>query len=365
MKLAKLSLAAIMTVGALSTANAQPLEEAIKNVDFTGMVRYRLNDTNRDAVESDTAAASTAFNDFDVLGKVTAPVTDNIKFVGAFATNGSYNDNHAAGPDANNLDLRKMFFVYTQDAVTVKAGLQPISTLLTDGGFNGDKGNGVVAMYNLDSVTLASMYFGNSNNLAAEEIMGLAAMGSFGAVNAQAWYVTTEQTIDSSLGLQLDGKFAGVSLMGQVFQTTLQDIAAPAEDKGLWFGVKAGYAMDNFSVNAGYTKNDDDQGTHTLTVDAGNLVTPGWQMVNYTENVASAEAMFIDAGVTFGKIGTKIGYATAEFKTANTDVSEIYGMVSYKVAKNLNTYAKYSDVSNDDVTTADEQNFRFEAKYSF
>ena len=41
MKLAKISLAALVALGAFSTLNATPLEEAIKDVDFSGFARYR------------------------------------------------------------------------------------------------------------------------------------------------------------------------------------------------------------------------------------------------------------------------------------------------------------------------------------
>jgi ACT domain-containing protein len=47
-KIAKLSLVAAVAVAGLTTANAQPLEEAIKNVDVTGSVVYRYNDYNDD-----------------------------------------------------------------------------------------------------------------------------------------------------------------------------------------------------------------------------------------------------------------------------------------------------------------------------
>jgi ACT domain-containing protein len=45
-KIAKLSLVAAVAVAGLTTANAQPLEEAIKNVDVSGSVVYRYNDYN-------------------------------------------------------------------------------------------------------------------------------------------------------------------------------------------------------------------------------------------------------------------------------------------------------------------------------
>ena len=46
MKLVKMSLAAIVAAGALSSvASATPLEEAIKNVDVSGFARYRYDNT--------------------------------------------------------------------------------------------------------------------------------------------------------------------------------------------------------------------------------------------------------------------------------------------------------------------------------
>ena len=42
-KISKISLVAAVAVAGFSTANAQPLEEAIKNVDVSGSVVYRYN----------------------------------------------------------------------------------------------------------------------------------------------------------------------------------------------------------------------------------------------------------------------------------------------------------------------------------
>ncbi|ELH7552970.1 major outer membrane protein, partial [Campylobacter upsaliensis] len=47
MKLVKLSLVAALAAGAFSVANAAPLEEAIKDIDVSGVLRYRYQ-TNRD-----------------------------------------------------------------------------------------------------------------------------------------------------------------------------------------------------------------------------------------------------------------------------------------------------------------------------
>ncbi|MBK6547691.1 MAG: major outer membrane protein [Arcobacter sp.] len=42
-KISKISLVAAVAVAGFSTANAQPLEEAIKNVDVSGSVVYRYD----------------------------------------------------------------------------------------------------------------------------------------------------------------------------------------------------------------------------------------------------------------------------------------------------------------------------------
>ena len=46
MKLFKLSLAAVVAAGALSSVSAAPLEEAIKDIDVSGFGRYRFQKTD-------------------------------------------------------------------------------------------------------------------------------------------------------------------------------------------------------------------------------------------------------------------------------------------------------------------------------
>ncbi len=47
-KFVKLSLVAAVAVAGLTTANAKPLEEAIKGVDVSGTVAYQYNDRSSD-----------------------------------------------------------------------------------------------------------------------------------------------------------------------------------------------------------------------------------------------------------------------------------------------------------------------------
>jgi len=367
MKLAKLSLAAIMTVGALSTANAQPIEEAIKNVDFTGMLRYRLNQKEIEGVKSSNS------NDFDFLGKFTTPVTEDIKAVMAFASNSNAGVNQSGSSvGALNVDLAKAFFVYNKDALTVKAGMQSIIHPIFDAGFNGNKGTGVVAMYNAGPVTLAGAYFAGiggagANLLVADsDVATVAVMGSMGPVKAQLWYANIQDIVDGQVFFQADASIEMVTITGQFINTKLNDaIVAPgAEDTGNYYALKVGAKFAPVSFNLGYTKNDKDQGAYSVAGGDSAVIQPGWRLVYELENVADTESFFGDVTATFGKFSVMGAYASAE--AGSTDYDELQAKVGYKVAKNLDTYVRYSTMDIDNGTTSiDSDYLRFEAKYSF
>ena len=62
-KIAKLSLVAAVAVVGFTSANATPLEEAIKGVETSGSVVYRYNDYNNDIISVNYR--SRCFNTFD------------------------------------------------------------------------------------------------------------------------------------------------------------------------------------------------------------------------------------------------------------------------------------------------------------
>ena len=293
-----------------------------------------------------------------------APVTSALKLTTVISAGSNDVDYKAGNSTSYNAEIGKMWFTYKQDALTVTAGRQAIGTPVTDNGYRGDKGDGVVAMYNLGSVTLAAAYF-NTSSGGSNEINALAAIGSFGAVNAQIWYVRVVDSIDHMIFVQVDGKVAGISLKGQVVNTKKMNVSN--DDSGTFYALKAGYKMDNFSVNAGYTATDKDMSTHALAKPADtDVIVGGWRLGYNYPQLADTKVMFINAGVALGKFGIAAGYAQADIGSRADDdsVTEMYGKLSYKYAKNFNTYVKYSDISDDD-NTGDQQFLRFEAKYSF
>ena len=65
-KIAKLSLVAAVAVAGLTTANAQSLEDAIKNVETSGSVVYRYNDYRNDAKTNGVTKGSNTNNNYKV-----------------------------------------------------------------------------------------------------------------------------------------------------------------------------------------------------------------------------------------------------------------------------------------------------------
>ncbi len=78
-KIAKLSLVAAVAVAGLTTANAQSLEDAIKNVETSGSVVYRYNDYKNDVTDgSDTN------NNYKVALNLSSKVNEDVKFNSRF-----------------------------------------------------------------------------------------------------------------------------------------------------------------------------------------------------------------------------------------------------------------------------------------
>src|SRR5574344_2557614 len=82
-KISKLSLVAAVAVAGFSTANAQPLEQAIKDVEVSGSVVYRYD--NFDDSESN---ARTDVNKYKIGLNLASKVNDYVKFNSRFIIGG-------------------------------------------------------------------------------------------------------------------------------------------------------------------------------------------------------------------------------------------------------------------------------------
>ena len=371
MKLAKLSLAAIVAVGTMTSfASATPLEEAIKGVELNGMLRYRWYN------ESDNNNGSNRYRLSSSFG-FTIPVADNFTAKVGLSTN--HNDlTKINGSAAQNLSYSTWDLTYKTADYSVAFGRMALNTPWTDPGFGGSKGTGVLAMYTgVEGWAFAGAVFDDTQNANAglagidsNNIYAGAAIGAVGPVNLQFWAAKMVDIFDSSFFGQADMKFEGFSVKGQFNVLELANVAPGTEDTGLFWGIEAGFGMDGFKVGAGYTANDDEMPIYTLNADDAGMIKAGKQIYYNTVNALDAETMFINAGYSFDKYRFGAGYVSSEINAgtvaapASYDMDEIYVDAGYKYSKKLDFSMYYSMYEGD--AAGDENNqLRFQAMYKF
>ena len=184
MKLLKVSLAASIALGALSTASfAQPLEDAIRGVDVSGYLRYRFNDDrqNYQATPGDKIRGLQT-HQWRALADFKTPTTNNIALnLGLWYSTENANVNHGKGAnqnqtvgqggflgqnagakaDAQTIGVQSFYATITPDntATTILAGKQLLNTPVTNAA-DGDRGTGILALNSdLPGLTLAAGFF--------------------------------------------------------------------------------------------------------------------------------------------------------------------------------------------------------------
>ena len=179
MKFLKLSLAASVALGALSTASfAQPLEEAIKGIDVSGYLRYRYNDDRYDSAAGNTGKS--ANHQWRAVADFKTPVINNIALnfgvwydnqnnvnhgkgqiaEGSTQTSGFLGDGLGSGSDGE-FGVREFYATITPDstATTIKIGKQLLDTPVTNA-YDGDRGTGILALNSdIPNLTLAAAAF--------------------------------------------------------------------------------------------------------------------------------------------------------------------------------------------------------------
>ncbi|MFW3412928.1 major outer membrane protein [Aliarcobacter butzleri] len=169
-KISKLSLVAAVAVAGFSTANAQPLEEAIKNVETSGSVVYRYDNFNNDVDQ--IADRSNENNQYKVGLNLSSKVNDYVKFNSRFLVSGAdggfVNLDAHNGSDANaDVLLSHANFAFTGiKNTTITAGKQGLATPWTvaiDSDGNEQTGTGILALSTVGPVTAGAGYFNQTN----------------------------------------------------------------------------------------------------------------------------------------------------------------------------------------------------------
>ncbi|EHT8304508.1 major outer membrane protein [Campylobacter coli] len=424
MKLVKLSLVAALAAGAFSVANATPLEEAIKDIDVSGVLRYRYETSNEwsdiNGVAQNQGSGISGKQDHKYRAQLnfSGAIADNFKaFVqldynaqdgGYGANNGSTTRSYEAA-NSSTLNVRQLYLTYTNEnvATSVILGKQQLNTIWTDNAIDGLVGTGIKVVNNsIDGLTLAAFAVdsynsdeqrgdlgtvSNNENLTVlnfnENLYGAAAIGSYevfnGQLNPQLWlaYMTDNAffyavdaayntTIFDGVNWTLEGAYLGNSLDNE-----LKDLG---NGNGNFFALNGSIEVNGWDATLGglyYGKKD--KTTVTVIEDQGNLGSLlAGEEIFYTNgsklNGDTGRNIFgyVKAGYTFNetvRVGADFVYGgTKTENNSGGDKLEAVARVDYKYSPKLNFSAFYSYVNVDkDTDSTHHDAVRLQALYKF
>ncbi|EPH6467066.1 major outer membrane protein [Campylobacter upsaliensis] len=429
MKLVKLSLVAALAAGAFSVANATPLEEAIKDIDVSGVLRYRYRAGNIDGVDNkglvdqsgnpqDGLITDKQMHQYRAQINFNAAIADNFK---AFvqldysAKDGGYGVDTMTNPineDKGALHVRQLYLTYTNEdfATSVIAGKQQLNTIWTDNGVDGLVGTGIKVVNNsFDGLTLAAFAVdsfaateqkgdltGTGNIPTFDEVGNLyggAAIASYEVFGGQfdsqlwgaywdsvgAWYaldLAYGTTIFNDINWKLNGAY-----LGNYFDKT-------NIENGNFFGLRGTMEWNGFDASlGGLYYGDKEQLTVTVIEDQGNIghLLAG-QEIFYTEgshlngDVGENTFGYLTAGYTFNEVlrlgadfvygGTKTGNGnttTTKLLPHGGEKMEVVARVDYKYSPKLSFQAWYSylNVDQDRSGEGKKDTVRLQALYKF
>ncbi|ECR0943562.1 major outer membrane protein [Campylobacter coli] len=412
MKLVKLSLVAALAAGAFSVANATPLEEAIKDIDVSGVLRYRYETSNEwsdiNGVAQNEGSGISGKQDHKYRAQLnfSGAIADNFK---AFvqldynAKDGGYGTNNGSTTrsDSSKLNVRQLYLTYTDEnvATSVILGKQQLNTIWTDNAIDGLVGTGVKVVNNsIDGLTLAAFAVDSYNSDEQggdlgkvlnfnENLYGAAAIGSYevfnGQLNPQLWlaYMTDNAffyavdaayntTIFDGVNWTLEGAYLGNSLDNE-----RKDLG---NGNGNFFALNGSIEVNGWDATLGglyYGKKD--KATVTVIEDQGNLGSLlAGEEIFYTNgsklNGGTGRNIFgfVKAGYTFNetvRLGADFVYGGTKTEAGNGgDKLEAVARVSYKYSPKLNFSAFYSYVNVDKNTDSTHHDaVRLQALYKF
>ncbi|EEU7997773.1 major outer membrane protein [Campylobacter coli] len=416
MKLVKLSLVAALAAGAFSVANATPLEEAIKDIDVSGVLRYRYETSNEwsdiNGVAENQGSGISGKQDHKYRAQLnfSGAIADNFKaFVqldynaqdGGYGTNNGSTTRSYAADNSSTLNVRQLYLTYTDEnvATSVILGKQQLNTIWTDNAIDGLVGTGIKVVNNsIDGLTLAAFAVDSYNSDEqegelgkvlnfSENLYGAAAIGSYevfnGQLNPQLWlaYMTDNAffyavdaayntTIFDGVNWTLEGAYLGNSLDNE-----RKDLG---NGNGNFFALNGSIEVNGWDATLGglyYGKKD--KATVTVIEDQGNLGSLlAGEEIFYTKgsklNGDTGRNIFgyVKAGYTFNetvRVGADFVYGGTKTENhSGGDKLEAVARVDYKYSPKLNFSAFYSYVNVDkDTDSTHHDAVRLQALYKF
>ncbi|EAJ5141475.1 group 2 major outer membrane porin protein PorA [Campylobacter jejuni] len=251
MKLVKLSLVAALAASAFSAANATPLEEAIKDIDVSGVLRYRYESSNPWS-NANFGSGISGKQDHKYRAQVnfSGAISDNFKAFVQFDYNsqdGGYGTDSISNT-SDTLTVRQLYLTYTNEdvATSVIAGKQQLNTIWTDNGIDGLVGTGVKVVNNsIDGLTLAAFAM-DSFNEASDTTVTITQDGNQKITGVQFNRGNPKGDSDVSGALDWSKNIYGAAAIGSY------DIAGGQFNPQLWLA----YMSDNaflYALDAAYS----------------------------------------------------------------------------------------------------------------
>lgn len=390
MKITKLSLTAFIALGSISCANAQNLEDAIKNVEVSGTVAYRYNDyeeTNK--LKKDDSSSK---NNYKAAINLNSKINDDVKFNSRFIAGEQSNagekvfDTQNQGDSNVDVFLSEANFAYSGVQNTIftlgKQGINTPFTLSRDSMGNESTGTGIVAnTYFKDIATLSGGYFNQTNFDSNNDVFdGLEALNggsdfayvtgtvTFADTTLDATYADLQDEFDAySVGLTGAYVIEQLKLNPYARYTSL-DLENTDKKNTLWkTGIQANYGIFGAYVAYGKTNKEGGQVSVDASSDAG--MDDHWRVTLTGVKDASALYASVDTQVT-DKINFAIKYSGMNTHAAAQDQREIYVQGAYKMSNNLYTYLRLGELKVDNFYTADNSDLkskmgRLHVEYSF
>ena len=424
MKLVKLSLAAAIAASTLvSSASAVALEEAIKDVDLSGMAFVRYQNAKRDAYVADGN-----WWKFKSVLTLKTKIDDNFFMLAGFQYGaakewGSSGDpvNHKGAIENKGFNTDKTFNVtqallgYNIGGTTVMVGRYALGTFFTDDML----GTGIkVVNTDIQGLTLAALWadalqndgdvLGTIDNgtddgldvrnaiakamqrdVLSHNLYGVAAIGAYDPLSFQVWYANLQDVADlfavegglnfgitDDVSLVVTGQFAFTK-----FDSDFKDQLGGAVADSKFAAGKAEFGAFGFDMSAGYVYYKAKDGKYSLSslddngqfIAAGQVMVPDSGVSSYHAYAGKNDYWFVTAGYKIPNTGISFGaeYVDGKFNKGNTvgveefKAKEIVGRLGYKYNKKLNFTSWYSYIDYDPEKMVDDKTFRVQAQYKF
>ncbi|BEK14369.1 major outer membrane protein [Campylobacter lari] len=411
MKLVKLSLVAALAAGAFSAANAVSLEEAIKDVDVSGMMRYRFESDRRDIGNNQTIGGynnpgnSNNTHKFKSQLNFKAALDDNFKAFVQFQYSTSELGYGNTRNEENKITkkvgtnthstfaVQQAYLEYTNEAYATNVifGKMEVGSIWTDDAV----GTGAKVLNNsIEGLTFAGYWFDSFNDeddgdftslgIKNSSLYGAAVLGDFDPFAFQVWAAYANSwaflyAVDASykfafndMNFKIQAQYLGNSLDSEHTK------AGSTLDDGNFYAGKFSADLYNFDFQAGVVGyGEKDKSTLVTLEDLGRVIAPG-QQIFYSDGSdlrgSTGENFFYFAGLGYTFAETlRVGFdyigGKTKYTNVDTDKYEMVGSVSYAYSPKLTFSGFYSYLSEDFNTAgkdnANDQFIRLEALYKF